>query len=149
MRAVIQRVSQGSVAVSGTVTGEISQGLVVLLGVAEEDTEKDADYIADKVVNLRVFEDENGKMNRSIQDVGGSVLSVSQFTLYGDCRKGRRPSFTQAAGPEKAKALYDYFNGKIRGAGIRTEEGIFQAEMLVKIYNDGPVTMLLDSKKLF
>ena len=149
MRAVVQRVSRGSVTVSGAVTGEISQGFVVFLGVAEEDTEKDADYIADKVANLRVFEDENGKMNRSIQDVGGSVLSISQFTLYGDCRKGRRPGFTQAAGPEKAKALYDYFTQKVRKAGIRTEEGIFQAEMLVKIDNDGPVTMLLDSKKLF
>ena len=149
MRAVVQRVSRGSVTVSGAVTGEISQGFVVFLGVAEEDTEKDADYIADKVANLRVFEDENGKMNRSIQDVGGSVLAISQFTLYGDCRKGRRPGFTQAAGPEKAKALYDYFTEKVRKAGIRTEEGIFQAEMLVKIDNDGPVTMLLDSKKLF
>ena len=149
MRAVIQRVTQGSVTVSGTVTGEISQGIVVLLGVGEEDTEKDGDYIADKIVNLRIFEDPEGKMNLSVKDVGGKVLAVSQFTLYGDCRKGRRPGFTQAAGPEKAKALYDYVTGKIREAGVETEEGIFQADMLVKIHNDGPVTMLLDSKKLF
>lgn len=149
MRAVVQRVTQGSVTVEGQVTGAIGKGFVVLLGVGEEDTEKDADYIADKVVNLRVFEDAEGKMNLSLLDVGGSVLAVSQFTLYGDCRKGRRPGFTQAAGPEKAKALYDYFTDKIRLAGIQTEEGIFQAEMLVKIDNDGPVTMLLDSKKLF
>lgn len=149
MRAVVQRVTEGSVTVEGKVTGEIKNGFVVLLGVGNEDTEADADYIADKVSNLRVFEDENGKMNLSLKDVGGEILAVSQFTLYGDCRKGRRPGFTEAAPPEKAKALYDYFTDRLRKADIKVGEGIFQADMLVKIYNDGPVTLLLDSKKLF
>lgn len=149
MRAVVQRVTEGSVTVEGKVTGEIKNGFVVLLGVGNEDTEADADYIADKVSNLRVFEDENGKMNLSLKDVGGEILAVSQFTLYGDCRKGRRPGFTEAAAPEKAKALYDYFTDRLRKADITVGEGIFQADMLVKIYNDGPVTLLLDSKKLF
>ena len=149
MRAVVQRVTEGSVTVEGKVTGEIKNGFVVLLGVGNEDTEADADYIADKVSNLRVFEDENGKMNLSLKDVGGEILAVSQFTLYGDCRKGRRPGFTEAAPPEKAKALYDYFTDRLRKVDIKVGEGIFQADMLVKIYNDGPVTLLLDSKKLF
>lgn len=149
MRAVVQRVTEGSVTVEGKVTGEIKNGFVVLLGVGNEDTEADADYIADKVSNLRVFEDENGKMNLSLRDVGGEILAVSQFTLYGDCRKGRRPGFTEAAPPEKAKALYDYFTDRLRKSDIKVGEGIFQADMLVKIYNDGPVTLLLDSKKLF
>ena len=149
MRAVVQRVTEGSVTVEGKVTGEIKNGFVVLLGVGNEDTEADADYIADKVSNLRVFEDENGKMNLSLKDMGGEILAVSQFTLYGDCRKGRRPGFTEAAPPEKAKALYDYFTDRLRKADIKVGEGIFQADMLVKIYNDGPVTLLLDSKKLF
>ena len=149
MRAVVQRVTEGSVTVEGKVTGEIKNGFVVLLGVGNEDTESDADYIADKVSNLRVFEDENGKMNLSLKDVGGEILAVSQFTLYGDCRKGRRPGFTEAAPPEKAKALYDYFTDRLRKVDIKVGEGIFQADMLVKIYNDGPVTLLLDSKKLF
>ncbi|MDO4481295.1 MAG: D-aminoacyl-tRNA deacylase [Bacillota bacterium] len=149
MRAVVQRVTEGSVTVEGKVTGEIKNGFVVLLGVGNEDTEADADYIADKVSNLRVFEDENGKMNLSLKDVGGEILAVSQFTLYGDCRKGRRPGFTEAAAPEKAKALYDYFTDRLRKSDITVGEGIFQADMLVKIYNDGPVTLLLDSKKLF
>ena len=149
MRAVVQRVTEGSVTVEGNVTGEIKNGFVVLLGVGNEDTEADADYIADKVSNLRVFEDEEGKMNLSLKDVGGEILAISQFTLYGDCRKGRRPGFTEAARPEKAKALYDYFTEKLRSYDIKVGEGIFQAEMLVKIYNDGPVTLLLDSKKLF
>ena len=149
MRAVVQRVTEGSVTVEGKVTGEIKNGFVVLLGVGNEDTEADADYIADKVSNLRVFEDENGKMNLSLKDVGGEILAVSQFTLYGDCRKGRRPGFTEAAAPEKAKALYDYFTDRLRKADITVGEGIFQADMLVKIYNDGPVTLLLHSKKLF
>ena len=149
MRAVVQRVTEGSVTVEGKITGEINNGFVVLLGVGNEDTEADADYIADKVSNLRVFEDEEGKMNLSLKDVGGEILAISQFTLYGDCRKGRRPGFTEAARPEKAKALYNYFTEKLRSYEIKVGEGIFQAEMLVKIYNDGPVTLLLDSKKLF
>ncbi len=149
MRAVVQRVTEGSVTVDEKVTGAINRGFVVLLGVGNEDTEEDAKYIADKVGNLRVFEDEDGKMNLSLKDVGGAVLAVSQFTLYGDCRKGRRPGFTEAARPEKAKALYDYFTETLRKMGIEVGEGIFQTEMLVKIYNDGPVTLLLDSKKLF
>lgn len=149
MRAVVQRVTEGSVTVDEKVTGAINKGFVVLLGVGNEDTEEDAKYIADKVSNLRVFEDEDGKMNLSLKDVGGAVLAVSQFTLYGDCRKGRRPGFTEAARPEKAKALYDYFTETLRKMDIEVGEGIFQTEMLVKIYNDGPVTLLLDSKKLF
>ncbi len=149
MRAVVQRVTEGSVTVDEKVTGAINKGFVVLLGVGNEDTEEDAKYIADKVSNLRVFEDEDGKMNLSLKDVGGAVLAVSQFTLYGDCRKGRRPGFTEAARPEKAKVLYDYFTETLRKMDIEVGEGIFQTEMLVKIYNDGPVTLLLDSKKLF
>lgn len=149
MRAVVQRVTEGSVTVDNKITGAVENGFVILLGVGKDDTKEDADYIADKTANLRVFEDENGKMNLSIKDVGGSVLAVSQFTLYADCRKGRRPGFTEAAAPEKAKELYDYFTSRLRELQLRVEEGIFQADMLVKIYNDGPVTLLLDSKKLF
>ncbi len=149
MRAVVQRVSLGEVTVEEKITGSIGKGFVVLLGVGQGDTQKDADYIADKVANLRVFEDEQGKMNLSLSDVGGSVLAISQFTLYGDCRKGRRPGFTQAADPDQAKTLYDYFTERLRQQGFEVQEGIFQADMLVKIYNDGPVTMLLDSKRLF
>ncbi len=149
MRAVVQRVRSGSVTVDGNVTGQIGKGFVVLLGVGKADTEKDADYIADKVTNLRVFEDENGKMNLSLADVDGEVLSVSQFTLFGDCRKGRRPGFTEAGDPETANRLYQYFNEKLRGNGVHVEEGIFQADMLVDIQNDGPVTLLLDSTKMF
>ena len=149
MRAVVQRVSLGEVTVEEKITGSIGKGFVVLLGVGQGDTQKDADYIADKVANLREFEDEQGKLNHSLSDVGGSVLAISQFTLYGDCRKGRRPGFTQAADPDQAKALYDYFTERLRQQGFEVQEGIFQADMLVKIYNDGPVTMLLDSKRLF
>ncbi len=149
MRAVVQRVRSGSVTVDEKITGQIGKGFVVLLGVGKEDTEKDADYIADKVTNLRVFEDENGKMNLSLADVDGEVLSVSQFTLFGDCRKGRRPGFTEAGAPETANRLYQYFNEKLRGNGVHVEEGIFQADMLVDIQNDGPVTLLLDSTKMF
>ncbi len=149
MRAVVQRVTQADVTVAESKTGSIGQGLVVLLGVQEGDTEKDADYIAEKVAGLRVFDDENGVMNRSVQDIGGGVLSISQFTLLGDVRKGKRPSYSHAARPDAAKKLYSYFNRKLTEKEIPVGEGIFQAEMLVRIYNDGPVTILLDSHKLF
>lgn len=149
MRAVIQRVTDADVTVEGQITGAIKNGFVVLLGVEDEDERKDVEYIADKVAGLRVFEDEEGKMNLSLKDVGGQVLAVSQFTLLGDARKGKRPSFTKAARPEKAKALYDEFVELLKEKEIHTEEGIFQADMLVRINNDGPVTILLDSRKLF
>ncbi len=149
MRAVVQRVTEGSVTVEGKVTGEIEKGLVVLLGVEEGDGEKDAQYMADKITGLRIFEDEEGKMNLSLREVGGKILAVSQFTLLGDARKGKRPSFTKAAAPEEANRLYRHFVNLVKQEGIQTEEGIFQADMLVKIYNDGPVTILLDSNKLF
>ncbi len=149
MRAVIQRVTEASVTVDDKVVGKIGKGYCVLLGVCEGDTEKDLNYIADKVSGLRVFEDEDEKMNLSIKDVEGQILSVSQFTLLGDVRKGKRPSFTEAAKPDVAKAMYEKFNEKLRTEGIHVEEGIFQADMQVKIINDGPVTILLDSRKLF
>ena len=149
MRAVVQRVIESDVTVEGTVTGAIKKGLMVLLGVAEEDTEKDAEYIAGKIAGLRIFEDKDEKMNLSVKDVGGEILAVSQFTLMGDVRKGKRPSFTKAAAPEEAKRLYEVFMDLLRKEGLTVEAGIFQADMLVKIYNDGPVTILLDSKKTF
>ncbi len=149
MRAVVQRVTDADVSVSGQITGEIKKGFVVLLGVEDGDTEKDADYIIDKVTGLRVFDDEDGKMNLSILDIGGELLAVSQFTLLGDVRKGKRPSFIKAARPEEAKALYEYFVNGVKEKGIKVGEGVFQAEMLVRINNDGPVTILLDSNKLF
>lgn len=149
MRAVVQRVTDGDVSVEGRITGSIGKGFVVLLGVEEGDSRQDADYIADKITGLRVFEDSEGKMNLSIEDVGGELLSVSQFTLLADARKGKRPSFVRAARPETAKPLYEYFNERVRSRGIKVAEGVFQAEMLVRINNDGPVTILLDSKKLF
>ncbi len=149
MRAVVQRVTCSDVTVDGKITGSIEKGFMVLLGVEDGDTEKDAAYIADKVTGLRVFEDSEGKMNLSIKDVGGQVLAVSQFTLLGDARKGKRPSFIKAARPEEANALYRDFVDKVKNEGIDVQEGIFQADMLVRIYNDGPVTILLDSKKLF
>lgn len=149
MRAVVQRVTQSHVSVDGKVTGSIEQGLMVLLGVEQDDTEKDAEYIAGKVTGLRVFEDEQEKMNLSLLDVGGQLLAVSQFTLLGDVRKGKRPSFTKAAGPEEANRLYQRFIAFVRQEGIHVEEGVFQAHMLVDIQNDGPVTILLDSKKTF
>lgn len=149
MRAVVQRVVKGSVSVDEDVIGQIGKGYVVLLGVAEEDTEIDASYLADKIVNLRVFPDEEGKMNLSIREVGGSVLVISQFTLLGDCRNGRRPSFIQAARPEQADLLYNSFVKYIEKFGVEVATGRFQTEMQVEIINDGPVTILLDSKKLF
>ena len=149
MRCVIQRVAQASVSVAGEQIGAIQQGFMVLIGVSTDDTDHDVHYMAEKVPNLRIFEDEAGKMNRSLKDVGGAILAVSQFTLYADCRKGKRPSYSHAARPEEAKALYADFNQKLTDKGIPVGEGIFQAEMLVRIYNDGPVTILLDSHKLF
>jgi len=149
MRAVVQRVINADVTVEQKITGEIQKGFVVLLGVEEDDDIKDVHYLVDKISGLRVFEDEDEKMNLSLLDVGGQVLAVSQFTLLGDVRKGKRPSFTKAARTEKAKELYDEFVKQIKEKGIPVGEGIFQADMLVRIYNDGPVTILLDSKKLF
>src|SRR6202167_1609791 len=149
MRAVVQRVSRAQVAVDGEVAGEIGLGLLVLLGVDREDTEADATYLAEKIAGLRVFEDAEGKMNRSLQDVGGNVLAVSQFTLYGDVRRGKRPSFDAAALPEKARQLYEFFVKQIRAAGLRCETGRFQEMMKVELVNEGPVTILLDSAKGF
>lgn len=149
MRAVVQRVVQSSVVVDGMTTGAIKKGFMVLLGVEDEDTQTDAVYMADKIAGLRVFEDEDDKMNRSIKDVGGEILAVSQFTLFGDCRKGKRPSFIKAARPEQARELYRLFIDGCKSHGIHVEEGIFQADMLVHIDNDGPVTLLIDSKKTF
>ncbi len=149
MRAVVQRVSEADVTVGNDVTGIIKSGLMVLIGVEETDTKADADYMAEKIVNLRIFEDEAGKMNLSLMDIKGEILAVSQFTLLGDCRKGRRPSFIQAARPEKAVDLYDHFVEKCRQMGIKAETGVFQAEMKVRLCNEGPVTVLVDSKKLF
>jgi D-tyrosyl-tRNA(Tyr) deacylase len=149
MRAVVQRVSRASVAVEGRLVGEIGPGLLVLLGVATSDANTDADYLAEKIAGLRIFEDENRKMNLSVTDVGGAVLAVSQFTLYGDVRRGKRPSFDDAARPERARELYDYFVMQIRRAGLHCETGQFQAMMSVSLVNEGPVTVLLDSSKTF
>lgn len=149
MRAVVQRVLTSSVTVEGAVTGEINRGLTVLLGVEDGDTGSDVKYIADKVTGLRVFDDENGIMNLSVLDVGGEILAVSQFTLLGDCRKGKRPSYIRAARPEAAAELYRMFVDACKEKGAEVKEGVFQADMLVRIENDGPVTILLDSRKLF
>lgn len=149
MRAVVQRVASSSVKVGEETTGQIGKGLMVLLGVADGDTEKDVNYMVDKIINLRIFEDENDKMNLSLGDVGGSLLVVSQFTLLGDCRKGRRPSFIEAARPELADDLYQKFVDKVRDMGIHTETGRFQTHMMVDLVNDGPVTILVDSNKNF
>ena len=149
MRAVVQRVSRASVTVEGRVIGEIGPGLLVLLGVSSDDAEADADYLAEKIAGLRIFEDQDGKMNRSVVDVGGAVLAVSQFTLYGDVRRGKRPSFDAAARPEHARELYEYFVAQIRQRGLPCETGQFQAMMSVALVNEGPVTLLLDSLKSF
>jgi D-tyrosyl-tRNA(Tyr) deacylase len=146
MRAVIQRVSEASVHVNGECTGQIGQGLVVLLGIATGDTQADADYLSEKIVGLRIFPDDEGKFNRSLPDVNGSILVVSQFTLYGDCRKGRRPSFTAAAGVDKALPLYEYFVETLRQKNVPVATGRFQAAMAVHLVNDGPVTLIIDSK---
>ncbi|SFF64590.1 D-tyrosyl-tRNA(Tyr) deacylase [Planifilum fulgidum] len=147
LRIVLQRAKDARVTVDGRVTGAIDRGLVLLVGFAEGDGEEDLRYLAEKVVNLRIFEDEQGKMNRSLLDVGGGILSVSQFTLYGDCRKGRRPSFTAAAAPEIASRLYDRFNELLRSHGVKVETGIFGAMMQVSFTNDGPVTLILESRE--
>ena len=149
MRAVVQRVASASVTVDGKLISEIGKGLLIFHGVAHGDNSADLDYLTNKVANLRVFEDDEGRMNRSLLEIGGEALVVSQFTLYGDCRKGRRPSFIDAAPPDKAKALYRQFIQALSNTGISVKEGIFQAMMDVKLVNDGPVTILLDSSKLF
>jgi D-tyrosyl-tRNA(Tyr) deacylase len=149
MRAVLQRVSHARVRVDAAVAGEIGPGLLVLLGVSGQDTAADVTYIATKIRELRIFPDEQGRMNRSVEDVRGAVLMVSQFTLYGDGRKGRRPSFDAAAPPDMANALYEDVIRELRGAGLPVETGVFQAHMLVELANDGPVTLLLDSTRMF
>jgi D-aminoacyl-tRNA deacylase len=149
MRAVVQRVSRAQVTVNGEITGRIGLGLLVLLGVGGDDTEADAIYLGEKIVGLRVFEDDQGKMNRSVRDVGGSLLAVSQFTLYGDVRRGKRPSFDAAARPERARQLYEIFVEKIRAAGLSCETGRFQQMMNLESVNEGPITILLDSHKVF
>lgn len=149
MRAVIQRTNSSSVTSDGVETGRIGKGLTVLLGVGREDTEKDVQYMADKITNLRIFEDSDDKLNLSVKDIGGSLLVVSQFTLYGDARHGRRPSFTNAAAPEEANRLYELFVTTVREMGVPVETGRFRTHMVVSLANDGPVTILLDSKKVF
>jgi D-tyrosyl-tRNA(Tyr) deacylase len=147
MRAVIQRVSRAQVRVEAAISGEIGSGLLILLGVGQGDTTREADSLLDKIVNLRIFEDGEGKMNLSLLEMGGELMIISQFTLYADCRKGRRPSFTDAAPPGEAQKLYDYFVGASRARGLRVATGIFQAHMEVELVNSGPVTILLDSSK--
>mgnify|MGYP002518051020 CR=1 FL=1 len=148
MRFVIQRVTNANVTVDGNVTGEISKGFLVLIGVSDDDTKEIADKMIKKLIGMRIFEDENGKMNLSILDTNGSILSISQFTLYANAKEGRRPSFVEAMNPKDASVLYDKFNEKLKSM-IHTETGIFGADMKVEIYNDGPVTIMLDSKELF
>ena len=149
MRAVVQRVSRAKVTVNDWIAGEIGMGLLVLLGVGEEDTESDVTYLTEKIAGLRIFEDSDGKMNLSVLDVAGSILAVSQFTLYGDVRRGTRPSFDAAAKPDSARRLYELFVERIRAAGLRCETGRFQEMMQVELVNEGPVTILLDSRKTF
>jgi D-tyrosyl-tRNA(Tyr) deacylase len=149
MRAVVQRVSRARVSVDGQTSGEIGLGLLVLLGVGVGDTRTDADYLAEKTIGLRIFEDSDGKMNLSVAEVNGALLVVSQFTLFGDARRGKRPSFEAAAPPVQARELYEYFVERVRGAGLRCETGRFQETMRVELVNEGPVTILLDSAKVF
>jgi len=149
MRAVVQRVSEASVEVDNKIIGKINNGLLVLLGVGKDDSEEDVKYLAEKIVNLRIFDDKDGKMNLSLLDVNGELLIVSQFTLYGDCRKGRRPSYSESATPEKAEKLYNLFVDFSKKSGLKVETGRFGAYMKVSLVNDGPVTLLLDSKKVF
>lgn len=146
MRIVVQRSKEASVTVDGEVTGSITKGFVVLVGVTHEDRDEDAAFLAEKVANLRVFEDDAGKMNLSLMDVGGEILSVSQFTLYGDCRKGRRPNFMDAAKPDHAVAIYEAFNQSLEEKGLKVEKGVFGAMMDVQLINDGPVTLIIESK---
>ncbi|BAH42860.1 D-tyrosyl-tRNA(Tyr) deacylase [Brevibacillus brevis NBRC 100599] len=145
MRVVVQRTREASVTVAGEVVGQIDHGLMLLVGITHEDTEKEVEFVADKIANLRIFEDEEGKMNFSVLDKGGQILSVSQFTLYGDCRKGRRPNFMAAARPEQAEPLYELFNTKLREKGLQVETGRFGAMMDVRLLNDGPVTLIVES----
>jgi len=149
MRAVIQRVRRAQVTVDGRSVGEIGPGVVVLLGIGKGDTAASAEYLADKTANLRIFDDAGGKMNLSLLEGGGAALVVSQFTLYGDVRRGRRPGFERAALPQEAKEIYEQYGARLRSLGIRVETGVFQAHMVVELENDGPVTILLDSEKLF
>jgi len=146
MRVVVQRSKEASVTVEGQIVGQIPFGLMLLVGVTHEDTETDCAYLADKIANLRIFEDESGKMNVSVRDIGGQILSVSQFTLYGDCKKGRRPNFMEAARPEYAQRMYEAFNEELRKQGLHVETGVFGAMMDVRLLNDGPVTLILESK---
>ncbi len=147
MRIVLQRVKRAHVDVDGVTVGAIQRGLLILLGVTHSDQEEDAEYLAEKVIGLRIFSDEAGKMNRSLLDAGGSLLVVSQFTLYGDCSKGRRPGFDHAARPEQARRLYEYFVARLKSSNITVETGVFQAEMEIQLINDGPVTFILDSRR--
>ena len=149
MRAVVQRVARASVTVDGQITGAVDKGFLVLLGAGHDDTEKDVDYMVKKICGLRVFEDDAGKMNLSVEDIGGGILAVSQFTLYGDCRKGRRPSFVAAMEPGRAKELFDLFVDRVKATGLPVGTGVFGAHMDVDLLNDGPVTLLIDSTKAF
>jgi D-tyrosyl-tRNA(Tyr) deacylase len=148
MRIVLQRVARARVDVAGETVGSIGAGLLILLGVTHPDTPEDADYLASKVIQLRIFPDDAGRMNRSLLDVGGALLVVSQFTLYGDCRKGRRPGFDQAAPPEQARSLYEYFVQRVKSSNVTVQTGVFQAEMQIHLVNDGPVTFILDSSRV-
>ena len=149
MRVIVQRVNRAQVSVEGQVIGAIQRGLLVFVGIRKEDTEKDLQWLADKIIHLRIFEDTEGKMNKSLADIEGEMLIISQFTLYGDCRKGRRPGFSNAAPPLHAEPLYQQFIAEIKTKGIQVATGTFQADMQVELVNDGPVTLLLDSEKIF
>ena len=149
MRGILQRVKYASVTVDGEIVGKIEKGILLLLGVSDDDTDEDLKYLADKVRGLRIFEDEDEKMNLSVEDIKGDILVVSQFTLFGDCRKGKRPSFSSAGKPEYANEMYEKFIAYLKECGIKTEHGVFGADMAVELLNDGPVTLMLDSKKLF